>query len=119
MLRSRLVRSSVVSAVALGLVSTAAGLGACSGKRQGAPPPSLAPAVAADPTLPPPDPREAALSSIVRQLFEERHLLQRPIDDTISRDALTGLVDRLDPGKMFLLESDRQALSAYADQIDD
>lgn len=118
--RSRLALSLLV----LALVPALAG-GACSGKKQSAaPPPSVATASAApspstDPLQPPEDPREATLAAVVRQLFEQRHLLQRPIDDHVSRDALKNFIDRLDPGKMFLLAEDERALAVYADQIDD
>jgi carboxyl-terminal processing protease len=107
----------------LGGLGLGFGLTACSGKRQSAaPPPSVsAPSAAAptDPSLPAPDPREAALANVVRHLFEERHLLQRTIDDAVSRDALKVFLDRLDPGKNFLLAADHQALAAFAEQIDD
>ncbi len=69
--------------------------------------------------VPPPDPREAALSMAVLELLENEHLLRKPIDDTVSRAAFETYIDRLDPTKLFLLRSDRDALGRYADKIDD
>jgi carboxyl-terminal processing protease len=68
---------------------------------------------------PPPDPREEALTNTVSQLLEKEHLLRRKIDDQISRQAFDTYVDRLDGGKMFLLQSDRDALAPFTDKIDD
>ena len=65
------------------------------------------------------DPREAALSKIVLQLLEREHLLKRPIDDAVSRLAFKTYLDRLDGGKMFLLEADRKKLARHADKLDD
>ncbi|MGE3457628.1 MAG: carboxy terminal-processing peptidase [Kofleriaceae bacterium] len=69
--------------------------------------------------MPPPDPREAALSSTVLQLLEHDHLLRTKVDDAVSREAFENYLDRLDGSKMFLLKSDRDALARYADKIDD
>jgi carboxyl-terminal processing protease len=69
--------------------------------------------------LPPPDPREEALAATVSQLLEKEHLLRKKIDDGISRQAFDTYVDRLDAGKMFLLQADRDALAIYTDKIDD
>ena len=69
--------------------------------------------------LPPPDPREAALSAVVLQLLEHEHLLRKHIDDDVSNAAFETYLDRLDGAKMFLLKSDRDALQPYADKIDD
>jgi carboxyl-terminal processing protease len=55
----------------------------------------------------------------VLSLFEEEHLTRKKIDDTISREAFKNYLETLDPGKMFLLAADRDALSKYADKIDD
>ena len=41
------------------------------------------------------------------------------IDDDLSRAAFATYMDRLDAGKMFLLEADRATLGRFADQIDD
>jgi carboxyl-terminal processing protease len=55
----------------------------------------------------------------VLQLFEQEHLLRKHIDDNISREAFKNYLEALDPGKMFLLASDRAGLEKYADKIDD
>jgi carboxyl-terminal processing protease len=69
--------------------------------------------------MPPPDPREAALSAAMVELLEHEHLLRKPIDDELSRTAFATYLDRLDSSKMFLLRKDRDALGKYADKIDD
>ena len=117
MLRSWLAASSF----ALAFVAAA---GACSGKRQASPPPpSTATSTGATATEAPAqearDPREAALSAVVLQLLEERHLLQRTIDDKVSEAALTELVKRMDSGKMFFLAADVDSLGQHAHTIDD
>lgn len=74
---------------------------------------------AAAEVMPAPDPREKALSNTVLQLLEQEHLLKRKIDDTVSREAFDAYIKALDGGKMFLLQSDRDELAKYMDQIDD
>ncbi|HEU4733995.1 MAG TPA: carboxy terminal-processing peptidase [Kofleriaceae bacterium] len=69
--------------------------------------------------LPPPDPREAALSAAMVQLLEQEHLLRKPIDDELSHAAFDTYMDRLDSSKMFLLRKDRDALARFSDKIDD
>ena len=71
------------------------------------------------PGMPAPDPREQALAKTVLELLEQGHLLHKKIDDSVSKDAFTTYMDRLDAGKMFLLKADRDALTKYADKIDD
>ncbi|HTR50134.1 MAG TPA: carboxy terminal-processing peptidase [Kofleriaceae bacterium] len=79
------------------------------------PPPAGPPALPATPA----DPREIALSKAVAHLLEEDHLLHKPIDATISREAFAAYMDRLDGEKVFLLKSDREALARHADHIGD
>jgi carboxyl-terminal processing protease len=69
--------------------------------------------------VPPPDPREVKLSSIVLKLLEEEHLRHRRIDDEISRKAFDQYLDQLDPSKMFLLAADGKKLGSHAEKIDD
>ncbi|NVB85529.1 MAG: carboxy terminal-processing peptidase [Kofleriaceae bacterium] len=69
--------------------------------------------------VPAPDPREKALATNVTALFEQEHLLRHKIDDKVSEEAFKNYIDTLDAGKMFLLESDRDALAKYKDEIDD
>jgi carboxyl-terminal processing protease len=59
------------------------------------------------------------LSEAVLTLFEGQHLLRKRIDDDVSRAAFDTYIKSLDGGKMFLLRSDRDALTKYADAIDD
>ncbi len=104
-------------------------LAACSGSSpaskdspRGAPEAMAAPMVMAQPAgpaVPPPDPREAALSKVTLRLLQEQHLLHKTIDDRVSRTAFEAYLKALDGGKMFLLTPDREKLERYADQIDD
>ncbi len=88
--------------------------------RSGAPPvvTGSAPAVPAV-AVPPPDPREAALSTTVLKLIEQEHLLHKKIDDEVSRAAFKTYLERLDGAKMFLLAADKKALEVHIDKIDD
>jgi len=104
-------------------------LAACSGSSpvskdspRGTPEAMAAPMVVAqpaNPALPAPDPREAALSKVTLRLLQEQHLLHKTIDDGVSKMAFETYLQRLDGGKMFLLATDRDKLARYADQIDD
>ena len=89
---------------------------ACSARSASPPPPPVP-----QPTAPAPaaDRREIALSHEVVQLLENRHLLGRALDDTISSQAFATYLDRLDASKLFLLAADRAKLTAYRDKIDD
>jgi len=69
--------------------------------------------------LPPPDPREKLLSGAILGLLEGEHLLQKKIDDEVSKVAFKTYITALDGGKMFLLKSDRASLDKYSDRIDD
>jgi carboxyl-terminal processing protease len=53
------------------------------------------------------------------ELLEHEHLLRKHIDDELSRTAFATYLERLDPSKAFLLQKDRDALTRYADKIDD
>jgi carboxyl-terminal processing protease len=85
----------------------------------GATPPGEGAAGGAQIAVPPPDPRETALSTAVLRLLEHGHLLRKTIDNEISRLAFDNYLDRLDGGKMFLLRADREALASHTDKIDD
>lgn len=69
--------------------------------------------------LPPPDPREGVLSQVVLALLQEKHLKRQAIDDKVSQLAFDQYLERLDPGKMFLLQSDVDRLAVHRDAIDD
>jgi carboxyl-terminal processing protease len=66
-----------------------------------------------------PDPREPALAEIATVLLTEKHLLRRPIDDALSREAFPKYIEELDGAKLLLLQSDVDKLSAYSDRMDD
>jgi carboxyl-terminal processing protease len=63
--------------------------------------------------------REAALTEFAVGAMEQEHVLGKKIDDSVARAAFNMYIDRLDGEKMFLLASDRDALSVHADKIDD
>ncbi|MDB4958547.1 MAG: Tail-specific protease precursor [Myxococcales bacterium] len=83
------------------------------------PTPTTAASVVTSKPVPPPDPREAALSATVLELLQQDHLLHKRIDDDVSRAAFATYLDRLDSLKLFLLKSDRNVLAKHADKIDD
>ncbi len=66
-----------------------------------------------------PDAREKMLSEIMMVLLPERHLLKRPIDDTLSKEAFPVYLEELDGAKLLLLDEHVQLLSQYADRMDD
>ncbi len=67
----------------------------------------------------PRDPREAVLASAASSLLGHEHVLARPIDDSVSKEAFHQLIDELDGGKLFLLESDVQKLTRFETDMDD
>jgi len=101
--------------VALSLVAACTGAGSPSGEPAQRSPqasPNARP-------VPPPDPREVKLSSIVVKLLEDEHLRHRKLDDALSRKAFDQYLEQLDPSKMFLLKADAQKLESHADRVDD
>jgi carboxyl-terminal processing protease len=96
-------------------------LGACStgGSSPATNEAAAAPAPPGAKVASPADPRESKLSAAVVDLLQDRHLRKHKIDDAVSREAFTEYMDRLDPGKMFLLASDAESLRKYQDRIDD
>src|SRR5690606_13795018 len=77
-----------------------------------------APGPAEDLPEAPRDPREAAIASAATELLKE-HLLGRPIDDSISKEAFQRLVEDLDSAKVFLLASDVEKLARFEADLDD
>lgn len=67
----------------------------------------------------PRDPREAVLASAASAFLGQEHVLARPIDDGVSKEAFHRLVEELDVGKVFLLESDVQRLARFETDMDD
>jgi carboxyl-terminal processing protease len=62
---------------------------------------------------------EALLAQLVSILLEDRHLRRKPIDNNVSKAAYAAFIESLDPGKLFLLQEDIDALQPYAETIDD
>ena len=67
----------------------------------------------------PRDPREAVLASAASSLLGQEHVLARNIDDDVSKQAFHRLIEELDVGKLFLLESDVQKLARFEKDMDD
>lgn len=87
------------------------------------PPPAASAAAAARPAADdlaeaPRDPREAVLAGAASELLRQ-HVLGKPIDDAVSKEAFQRLVDELDSAKLFFLASDVQKLARYDTQMDD
>ena len=115
----------------IGLLATLLGACACSTKapanaetKQGSAPAAKVatakqPIPGAPGVVPAPDSREVTLSRTMLELLEQGHLLRAKIDDSVSKQAFATYMDRVDAGKMFLLQSDREQLAKYEDKIDD
>src|SRR5689334_22696926 len=90
-----------------------------------APPPSAPPAsdsagrVAREVPDMPRDPREGLLAAAASELLGREHVLARSIDDSVSKEAFHSLIEELDGGKLFLLESDVQKLARFETDMDD
>ncbi len=85
----------------------------------GAMPPGTGQGAGPAAAMPPPDAREKILANTVVKLLEGEHLLRKKIDDDVSKLAFKSYLDTLDPGKMFLTKTDRDALSVHQTTIDD
>jgi carboxyl-terminal processing protease len=91
------------------------------------PPPAPRASPANDPARPvdreladmPRDARESVLASVAGSLLTQDHVHARTIDDSVSKEAFHRLVDELDVGKVFLLESDVQKLARFETDMDD
>lgn len=66
-----------------------------------------------------PDPREPILASAATVLLTKEHVLAKPIDDAVSKEAFAKYIEELDGGKSFLLESHVQKLAKYETLMDD
>jgi carboxyl-terminal processing protease len=66
----------------------------------------------------PRDAREAVLASAASTLLRE-HVLAKSIDDGVSKEAFHNLIEELDVGKVFLLDSDVQKLARFETDMDD
>src|SRR5215207_8911599 len=67
----------------------------------------------------PADPREPVLSQAAVALLTRQHVLRRPIDDALSREAFPKYVEEIDGAKLFLLQPHVDALARYAESMDD
>ncbi len=65
------------------------------------------------------DPREKPLAEIMSALLVEKHVLRRPLDDSLSKDSFPKYIEELDGAKLLLLQEHVTALSKYSDQMDD
>ncbi|HVJ92106.1 MAG TPA: S41 family peptidase, partial [Labilithrix sp.] len=66
----------------------------------------------------PRDGREAVLASAATALLHE-HVLRKPVDDGLSKEAFERMIEALDAGKLFLLEGDVQKLARFETEMDD
>ena len=67
----------------------------------------------------PRDPRESVLADAASALLGHEHVLARSIDDSVSKEAFHSLIEELDAGKLFFLESDVQKLARFETDMDD
>ncbi|CAN5925083.1 carboxy terminal-processing peptidase [soil metagenome] len=67
----------------------------------------------------PRDAREGVLASAASALLGHEHVLARPIDDSVSKEAFHSLIEDLDASKVLLLESDVQKLAHFETDMDD
>ncbi|MFO0554779.1 MAG: carboxy terminal-processing peptidase [Polyangiaceae bacterium] len=65
------------------------------------------------------DPREPMLARTIDELLSEQHLLRKPIDDALSKEAFPKYLEELDGSKLFLLKENITSLSQFSDQMDD
>lgn len=65
------------------------------------------------------DPREVLLAQGISAMLSQKHLLQRSLDDEVSKKAYAEFLDDLDGGKMFLLAKHVGELDAYKTRLDD
>lgn len=83
------------------------------------PPPTTALVVETDLPELPPDPREPILAEAATTLLAKQHVLRKPIDDALSKDAFQKLVEELDGGKLLFLDDHVKKLAKYETNIDD
>ncbi len=67
----------------------------------------------------PADPREPLLAQAAVALLSKQHVLRRPLDDAMSREAFPKYIEELDGAKLLLLQPHVDALGRYADRMDD
>lgn len=69
--------------------------------------------------LPQADPREGILATSVAQFLQTQHVRSANINDALSKKSFAEFLERLDPDKLFLLESNVAALRKWEDKLDD
>ncbi len=69
--------------------------------------------------LPRADPREPRLAAGVTALLEREHVKRHRLDDELAKSAFATYIDRLDPGKLFLLKEHVTTLERDATRMDD
>lgn len=63
--------------------------------------------------------RRQLLGRLIRLTLEQLHLTARPVDDKVSAVAYDELLERLDPGRYFLLTGDVESLAKNRTLLDD
>jgi len=63
--------------------------------------------------------QEKVLAALVGRMLETEHLRSKPIDDLVSQNAFKRFLERLDAGKLYLLQKDVDALGKHAETMDD
>lgn len=65
------------------------------------------------------DPREPILSQAAIALLSRQHVLRKPIDDKLSKEAFPKYIEQIDGPKLLLLDEHVAALRRYESQMDD
>jgi carboxyl-terminal processing protease len=125
-MRSNRLRNGLSSSlILLALVGGCSSPNATITPRSSAPAPSI---VDAPPTTPaassslpelPADAREETLADATVHLLTKQHVLKKPIDDKLSKEAFPKYIEELDGAKLLLLQSDVDALAVLDGDIDD
>ena len=66
-----------------------------------------------------PSPKDRRIALIVHSRLKSLHLTQHPLDDEISGRAMQSLMKRLDPLKLYFLQSDVDEFSTKKNELDD
>lgn len=83
----------------------------------GLPPVALAAEATADESGP--QARHEASAQIIAELLSHYHYRSQPVDDQLSRAALSAYLDNLDPQRFFFLQSDVERLQPLRTRLDD
>ena len=66
-----------------------------------------------------PSPKDRRIALIVHSRLKDLHLSQHPLDDEIAGRAMQSLMKRLDPLKLYFLQSDVDEFTAKKNELDD